>query len=230
MAQAPLWTVILSGNLGAPAERPSGCAGTVPGKRTLRQWLAWPVRRTNSAGPAANTRLPGMVMACCPNRPASGLGFPPRSDWCQGQPNLVLAVFRCATVLRAPSCTAVPGNPSTRGFFAEAAGDLPVCCLGDLLARHTRLSGKSVRSCGPALPWVLCSKVGRDGSSRWPGRRDYRRHERHRRAHRGAVRRRKATTVIVGRQAAQGDAHAAKLGPKAEFVRADVSVKRTWRR
>jgi len=72
---------------------------------------------------------------------------------------------------------------------------------------------------------VLCSKVGRDGSSRWPGRRDYPRHERHRRAHRGAVRRRKATTVIVGRRAAQGDAHAAKLGPNAEFVRADVSVK-----
>jgi NAD(P)-dependent dehydrogenase (short-subunit alcohol dehydrogenase family) len=33
-----------------------------------------------------------------------------------------------------------------------------------------------------------------------------------------------ATTVIAGRRAAEGKAQAAKLGPKAEFVRADVSV------
>jgi NAD(P)-dependent dehydrogenase (short-subunit alcohol dehydrogenase family) len=33
-----------------------------------------------------------------------------------------------------------------------------------------------------------------------------------------------ATTVIAGRRAAEGEAQAAKLGPKAEFVRADVSV------
>jgi NAD(P)-dependent dehydrogenase (short-subunit alcohol dehydrogenase family) len=33
-----------------------------------------------------------------------------------------------------------------------------------------------------------------------------------------------ATTVIAGRRAAEGKAEAAKLGPKAEFVRADVSV------
>jgi NAD(P)-dependent dehydrogenase (short-subunit alcohol dehydrogenase family) len=33
-----------------------------------------------------------------------------------------------------------------------------------------------------------------------------------------------ATTVIAGRRAAEGDALAAKLGPKAEFVRADVTV------
>jgi NAD(P)-dependent dehydrogenase (short-subunit alcohol dehydrogenase family) len=32
------------------------------------------------------------------------------------------------------------------------------------------------------------------------------------------------TTVIAGRRAAEGKAEAAKLGPKAEFVRADVSV------
>lgn len=33
-----------------------------------------------------------------------------------------------------------------------------------------------------------------------------------------------ATTVIAGRRAAEGKARAAKLGPNAEFVRADVSV------
>ncbi|SRR6266568_5884424 len=33
-----------------------------------------------------------------------------------------------------------------------------------------------------------------------------------------------ATTVIAGRRSAEGDAQAAKLGPKAEFVRADVSA------
>ena len=33
-----------------------------------------------------------------------------------------------------------------------------------------------------------------------------------------------ATTVIAGRRTAEGKAQAAKLGPKAEFVRADVSV------
>ncbi len=70
-------------------------------------------------------------------------------------------------------------RPSHMGFFAEAAGDLPVCLPG--------------RPSGPSYTLVVEISSG-------------------------------ATTVIAGRRSAEGDAQAAKLGPKAEFVRADVSA------